>query len=96
MILVGGPAVNTLVAELATNGKTKDVQWYRDNGAGTALVELVDSAFTSGKSALVVAGYEATETRSAAATVQNFDGNADKLKGVRAILMGGSWTSETV
>ena len=96
LILVGGPAVNTLVTDLASQGKTKNTQWYRDKGAGTALVELVDNAFTSGKSALVVAGHSAADTRVAAGVVQNFDGNKDKLKGVRAILTGGTWTSETV
>ncbi len=96
LILVGGPAVNTLVAELASDGKTWDVETYRTKGAGTALVELVEDAFTSGKSALVVAGHSAADTRVATGVVQNFDGNTDKLKGVRAILEGGSWTSETV
>ena len=96
LILVGGPAANTVVAKLATAGKTKNTQWYRDNGAGTALIELVADAFTTGKSALVVAGYEASETRVATGVVQNYDGNTDKLRGVRAILKGGTWTSETV
>ncbi len=96
LILVGGPAVNTLVADLASQGKTKNTQWYRDKGAGTAIIELVDNAFTSGKSALVVAGHSAADTRAAAAVVQNFDGNKDKLQGVRAVWSGGSWTSEAV
>jgi len=94
LILVGGPAVNTLVADLASQGKTKDVQWYRDKGAGTALIELVADAFTTGKSALVVAGHSAPDTRVATGIVQNFDGNTDKLQGVRAMLEGGTWTNE--
>ncbi len=76
LILVGGPAVNTLVAELATAGKTRDVTWYRSQGAGTALVDLVEYAFSSGRSALVVAGHSAADTRAATSRVQNYDAYA--------------------
>jgi len=76
LILVGGPAVNTLVAELATAGKTRDVTWYRSQGAGTALVDLVENAFSSGRSALVVAGHSAADTRAATSRVQNYDAYA--------------------
>jgi hypothetical protein len=73
LILVGGPVVNTLVAELAAASKTKDTAWYRSQGAGTALIDLVADAFATGKSALVVAGYEAPDTRAATSALQNFD-----------------------
>ncbi len=73
LILVGGPAVNTLVAELATAEKTKARQWYVDQGAGTSLLNLVEDAFTTGKSALVVAGHSAADTRAATSMMQNYD-----------------------
>lgn len=73
LILVGGPAVNTLVAELADGAKTKDRAWYVDQGEGTAILDLVADAFTSGKSALVIAGHSADDTRAAAKIMQTYD-----------------------
>jgi hypothetical protein len=73
LILVGGPAVNTLVAELADGAKTKDRAWYVAQGAGTAIIDLVADAFTSGKSALVIAGHSADDTRAAAKIMQTYD-----------------------
>lgn len=73
LILVGGPAVNTLVKKLATDGKTKDVDWYVAQGSGTALIQLVSDAFASGKSALVVAGYGVDDTRAATSALQKYD-----------------------
>ena len=88
LVLVGGPVVNTLVADLAAAGKSKDTAWYRAQGAGTALIDYVSDAFASGKVALVVAGYEADDTRTAASWVQNFDGHSD-LTGTRVVLKNG-------
>jgi hypothetical protein len=93
LILVGGPAVNSLVAELATAGKTRDVQWYRDQGAGTALVDLVEDAFASGRSALVVAGHSAADTRAATSALQNYD--AYTWASDRVVLKNGVITSGT-
>lgn len=92
LILVGGPAVNTLVAELATAGKTRDTAWYRSQGAGTALVDLVENAFASGRSALVVAGHSAADTRSATGRIQNYD--AYSWAGMRVVLKNGVVTTE--
>src|SRR3989344_4887160 len=93
LILVGGPAVNTLVAELATAGKTRDTAWYRSQGAGTALVDLVENAFTSGRTALVVAGHSAADTRSATSRIQNYD--AYTWATDRVVLKNGVVTTET-
>ena len=75
MILVGGPAINDLVRELADAGKTKNVTWYRSQGSGTALVDFVSDAWGTGKAALVVAGYGASDTVAAADIVQKYDDN---------------------
>ncbi len=93
LILVGGPVVNTLVAELATAGKTRDTAWYRAQGAGTALVDLVENAFASGRSALVVAGHSAADTRAASSRIQNYD--AYTWVGNRVVLKNGVVTTET-
>ncbi|MBI2578647.1 MAG: S-layer protein [Candidatus Aenigmarchaeota archaeon] len=89
LVLVGGPVVNTLVAELAAAGKSRDTAWYRTQGAGTALIDYVSDAFTAGKVALVVAGHSAADTRTAASWVQNFDAHASDLKGMRVVLKNG-------
>ncbi len=73
LILVGGPFVNTLVAELATAGKTRTGQFYLDQGKGYAVVDYVANAFASGKAALVVAGTSADDTRAVTGKLQNFD-----------------------
>ena len=73
LILVGGPFVNTLVAELATAGKTRAGQFYLDQGKGYAVLDYVANAFASGKAALVVAGTSADDTRAVTGKLQNFD-----------------------
>jgi hypothetical protein len=82
LILVGGPCVNSLVAELATAGKltyegsplTCDA-WNARTDAGDVfgLLRLVENAFATGKVALVVAGSRAEQTRWATSILQNFD-----------------------
>lgn len=87
LILVGGPVVNSLVAQLAAaktaNNKTKtlDVAWYRAKGKGTAVVDLVENAFATGKAALVVAGYEAADTRTVTSVMQDFGAHAATFAG---------------
>jgi hypothetical protein len=81
LILVGGPAVNALVAELAAANKTWDVAKYRAEGKGTAVLNLVDPGFATGKVALVVAGYEASDTRAVASVLQDFGASKDAFKG---------------
>jgi len=72
LILVGGPCVNTLVAELADDGKfsyTCDAWPGRNFG----IIEVIDDGFATGKVVLVVAGTRAEDTRVAASAVQQYD-----------------------
>jgi hypothetical protein len=87
LILVGGPAVNTLVKELADAGKTKARDWYISQGEGTAIIDLVADAFTSGKSALVVAGHSAADTRAATGILQTYDSYATQFKGKTQVVI---------
>jgi hypothetical protein len=69
IILMGGPCINTLVAELATAGKFPYTcaNWPgRDFGR----VQLISDAFATGKTALVIAGTRAADTDLAARIVQ--------------------------
>ncbi|RLG17723.1 hypothetical protein DRN62_00365 [Nanoarchaeota archaeon] len=64
VILVGGPAINSLVASLGNKTLTLD-EWRSGNYTGKAIIDLIENAF-DGNTALVVAGYEADQTRIAA------------------------------
>ncbi|MBI3190686.1 S-layer protein, partial [archaeon] len=81
LILVGGPVVNTLVRDLATSNKTWDGNRWATEGQGTAILQLVSDAFATGKSALVVAGYSAADTRTVANVLQQYDSHTSELTG---------------
>ena len=69
-VLVGGPCVNTLVADLATAEKFDhacDTWPGRDFG----LIELVTDAFEEGNTALIIAGTRAADTDLACRVVQD-------------------------
>lgn len=70
LVLVGGPCVNTLVADLATAGKF-DYTCAAWPGRNFGLLKVVDDAFATGKVALVVAGTRAADTRAAAQKLQS-------------------------
>ncbi|MBW6461487.1 MAG: S-layer protein [DPANN group archaeon] len=98
LILVGGPAVNSIVAELAAAGKTRTTAQWRTETDGvrdykdSALIQAVDSAFTNGKTALVVAGYGADDTGNAAYVLQNYAKFADQLAGKSEVTVTGTTT----
>lgn len=78
MILVGGPAVNTLVSDLADADKT----WATgDYSQGEAIVQLVEDAFSQGNDALVVAGHSADDTVRASNYIANYEENSGELAG---------------
>jgi len=66
VILIGGPAVNALVKELADANKTWKSSDYAEN---RAIIDLIADAFATGKDALVIAGYAGKDTRLAARVV---------------------------
>ncbi len=80
MILVGGPAVNRLAAEALglrypTSGAASTVP------ENAATLKLVENAFGGTRVALVVAGWEASNTRDAATVLKDFKSYSDKLTG---------------
>ncbi|MCK5474539.1 MAG: S-layer protein [Candidatus Aenigmarchaeota archaeon] len=64
LVLMGGPYANSLVEELAVEGKTPTKAQWADL-AGKAIVQAIDGAFAEGKAAIVVAGAGADQTRNA-------------------------------
>ncbi|MDY6771372.1 MAG: S-layer protein, partial [Candidatus Nanohaloarchaea archaeon] len=81
LILVGGPAVNTLVADLAAQGDTWTVQEWRNQHQGEALLQLVEDAFSQGNHALIVAGYMADDTARAAEYISDYGQHQAALQG---------------
>jgi hypothetical protein len=84
LILVGGPAVNKLVSDLASGASPKTwtlAQWRDGTREKTGILHLISNAFGTGKSALVVAGHSAADTRLVAGVLQNFDAHASELAG---------------
>ncbi|MCK4808460.1 MAG: S-layer protein, partial [Candidatus Aenigmarchaeota archaeon] len=98
LILVGGPAVNSLVAELAAAEKTRTAEGWRAETDGvrdfadTALIQAVDDAFTSGKTALVVAGYSSEDTANAAYVLQNYAKFAEQFADKSEVTVTGTTT----
>jgi S-layer protein (TIGR01564 family) len=83
VISVGGPAVNRVTAQLL--GKTFPAYGAASGlTANTALIKLVENAFSGSKVALVVAGWEASNTRAATSALQNFETAA--LTGTEKVL----------
>ena len=89
VILVGGPAINSLVRELADAGKTLTLDQWRTDYVNKAIVQVIEDAFATGKVALVVAGYEAQDTRNAAAALLN-----GKVDSYSAAVISGDTVSE--
>ncbi len=79
LILVGGPAVNTLVADLASQGETWTTDQWRNEHQDEALLQVVQDAFADGQHAMIVAGYSADDTRAAARYISEWRSNQDTL-----------------
>jgi hypothetical protein len=96
LVLVGGPCVNTLVAQLATAGKfdyTCAANWPASN---FAVIKVVDDAFATGKVALVVAGTTAADTRLGTDTLQQYSTLSGKLVGSAVTVTGTTVATATI
>ncbi len=99
LILVGGPAVNKLVAELSSKTRSID-EWRTQTVAGVydyqgqAYIEVIDDAFSTGNAALVVAGFDAADTQAACSVLQNYANYADDLADKTKVKVVGSTVSE--
>ena len=78
LILVGGPAANSLVSELVEANKTMPTSDYTE---GQGMLQLVEDAFTEGHDALVVAGYTGEDTRQAGSFLTSYEANSEALEG---------------
>ena len=92
LILVGGPAVNRLTAQaMGLNYPTTGA----DSGIpeGAALIRMIDNAFGGSNTAVVVAGWDAEDTRAAASVLQNYRSYANQLDGKMEVKVSGTSVS---
>jgi hypothetical protein len=86
LVLVGGPAVNRhTAAALGLDYPTYGGSGLLPFAEGEGYVEVVDGVLESGKYAVVVAGWEAANTRDATSVMQQFDSFMSQLDGNMAV-----------
>jgi hypothetical protein len=89
LILVGGPAVNTLTARVMGLD-------YPAEGAASgipenaAIIRMYENAFGGSNTALVVAGWAAADTRAATSVLQNYRAYANQLNGRTEVQVSGT------
>ncbi|MGC9310260.1 MAG: S-layer protein [Candidatus Aenigmatarchaeota archaeon] len=86
LILVGGPCVNLLTAQ-AMGFTTKVCGADSGIPEGAAMIKVVNDAFNAGKAALIVAGWEAPNTRAACSVLQQYSAY-DDLTGTAVVVQG--------
>jgi hypothetical protein len=86
LVLVGGPAVNSLTAQ----AMGLDYPTYGGSGLlpfaeGEGYIEYVSAAFATGQDVVVVCGWDADDTRDATSVLQQVDSFMDDLDGNTAV-----------
>jgi len=95
LVLVGGPAVNSLSATaLGLTYPTYGSSGLLPFAEGEGYIALVDGVVETGKYAVVVAGWEAADTRDATSVLQQFDSFLEQLDGNTAVKVTGVSASE--
>jgi len=77
-ILIGGPEVNNITEELAEENLTISTENY---GEGEAIIQLLPGAFDGEHHAIIVAGYSAEDTQTAAQIIADYEEFEDELAG---------------
>jgi hypothetical protein len=86
LVLVGGPAVNRLTAQaLGLTYPTYGGSGLLPFAEGEGYVSVVDGVLETGKFAVVVAGWEASNTRDACSVLQQFESFSTQLDGNNAV-----------
>ena len=84
VVLVGGSCINSATAEvLGVSSGTCEADFTSATGVGSGeyMIKSVGDAFTSGKTALVVAGYEKADTQAAVSKLVNDPSAVDTTSG---------------
>lgn len=81
LVLVGGPAVNRLTAQAMGYTYPTYGSGLTEFAAGEGYIQYTPGVFTSGQDVVIVAGWEAQDTRNAASVLQQVDSFTSKLSG---------------
>ncbi len=98
VVLVGGSCINSATAEALGHAyPTCASAWEAATGVGSGqfLIQSVGSAFTSGKTALVVAGYDKADTSAGASRLANQPDTIDTTAGNKYIFAASTTGSST-
>ncbi|MBS3056309.1 MAG: S-layer protein [Candidatus Aenigmarchaeota archaeon] len=98
IILVGGPCVNTLVKDLlntAWGSSNSCSTWSEKYQSGEAIIQLIDNAFGTGTSALIVAGTDAADTLQATSALQQYNTKLKDTSGTMVKIVNGVITTAT-
>lgn len=95
MVLVGGPCVNSIVANMAANGTFKYTcsGWP---GSNFGYISVADNVYMQGKTVVVIAGTTAPDTRLAADVFQNYDTLLSSYTTQSAVQITGTTTSPSI
>jgi hypothetical protein len=86
LVLVGGPAVNKLTAQaMGLSYPTYGGSGLLPFAEGEGYIALTDGVVESGKYAVVVAGWDAKDTRNACSVLQQYGSFTDQLDGNTAV-----------
>lgn len=100
LVVVGGPVVNRVAAKLlgVEYGNFTAAQKYfeKANAIDKAIIKLVENVAGSGKNAIVIAGWRASDTRLACQLLQQYDKHTAELAGKTGVVVGGILESPTI
>ena len=99
MVVVGGSCINSVAARLlGVSAGTCGSSWSGATNVGTGqyVIQSFNSPYSSGKVALLVAGYEAAETTAASQRLVNLPTTIDTSVGNKYVGIVGTSGSSTV
>lgn len=97
LVVIGGSCINTVAANLV-GGTYCESGWTDATsvGEGQFLIQSFGNAYTDGKIALLVAGYDAADTAAAASRLMNQPGTVDTTAGNKYLGVTGSAGTSTL
>jgi hypothetical protein len=95
IITVGGPCINRITAEAMglTYPACGEASTIPED---SAIIEVMDDVFTTGKVVVVVAGWEAEHTRLACSVLQNYDAHAAEFGTAAKVIITGTTAAPSI
>lgn len=96
LVVVGGPCANRVAAELMGVNFGQWPECAAGIEQDSAIIKIFDDAFSSGKVAVLVAGYNAENTRAAASILQQYDTKLADIDASEVIVRGTEASTATI